>query len=63
MSIYAVVLRTVKDNPGLTAAQLEATIPAEADGVTKVLTMLVADSRITQTGTGPSATYASISNQ
>lgn len=59
MSAYAVVLRAIKDNPDKTAAQLEALIPMEATAVTKVLAMLVTDERVTKTGAGDAATYAS----
>jgi hypothetical protein len=63
MSAYAVVLRAIKENPGKTPAELEALVPMEAVPVTDMLVMLVADGRVTQTGTGDTATYSSTSEE
>ncbi len=63
MSAYAVVLRAVKDNPGKTAAELEAIIPMEATPVLDMLAILTVDGRVTKTGTDASATYTSTSEE
>lgn len=75
MSIYADVLRVVKENPNKTQTQLAALVgsPNDANAVNQVLAELVKDGRITLTGTPPTgdffastdngATYASTVNQ
>lgn len=67
MSEYSFVLRTVKENPGLTLAQLAA-LPGIAQqndttAIAKVLPMLVQDGRITQSGSGAGATFTSTATQ
>lgn len=65
MSIYADVLRLVKDNPNQTQTQLSALVGAPSDtaAVIKVLAMLVTDGRVTLTGIPSTGTYASTSQQ
>lgn len=75
MSIYASVLRLVKDNPGQTQTQLAALAGTthDANAVNQVLAELVTDGRVTRTGSTPTgdffnstdngATYASTFGQ
>lgn len=63
MSQYATILRAIKDNPNKTAAQLATILGEEQTPIDAALLSLVADARITKSGSGPSATYASTSTQ
>jgi DNA-binding IclR family transcriptional regulator len=63
MSLYAVVLTTVKEHTGKTAAQLATLLGMEEPAVDNMLADLTRNGRITKSGSGSGATYASTSEQ
>jgi len=63
MSQYASVLKAVKENPNKTAAELAAILGEEEQPIDAALVSLLADGRVTKTGSGAGATYSSTSTQ
>lgn len=65
MSEYASILRTVKENPAQTLAQLATLlkVPNDQTALIAALAQLVADARITKSGSGAGATYSSTATQ